>query len=420
MSNNGAGSVLIIGGGISGSTVALEAAEAGCGDITLIERSPSLGGRVADFNRYFPKLCPPVCGLEINHQRLRRNPGIRVITLAEVESLSGSPGEYRATIRVRPRLVNERCTAGGECVAVCPVERPNERNYGLDKTKAVYLPHASAWPARYVIDPAACPGKSCAKCVEACKYGAIDLEMKEEKIELRPQAVVVATGWKPYDAEQLELLGAGKLRNVVTNVVMERLAAPDGPTAGKILRPSDSKEVKRIAFVQCAGSRDENHLPYCSAVCCSASLKQATYVREAYPEAEIHLFYIDIRTPGRMEGFYAERQKDEKLKLIKGKVAEITEDAATGDVTLTAEDALTAGKVTVTVDLAVLATGIVPVAKDGVLPEGAKPDENGFLSPNGAGIIVVGCARRPEDVSSCVKDATGAALRMLQITAKQD
>jgi quinone-modifying oxidoreductase subunit QmoA len=199
---------------------------------------------------------------------------------------------------------------------------------------------------------------------------------------------------------------------------MERLAAANGPTAGKIQRPSDGKPVAAVAFVQCAGSRDENYLKYCSGVCCMGSLKQARYVREQYPDAHVYIFYIDIRTPGRLEDFFAASQKDEKLHLIKGKVAKVAEDTAGGVLVVEAEDVLSGFRVSQKVDLVVLATGIVPEsAADRIGPDVVlQKDEHGFLTVEQpwAGLLAAGCAKRPEDVASCVRDATGTALKALQ------
>jgi quinone-modifying oxidoreductase subunit QmoA len=261
--------VLVVGGGISGLTAAVEIAEVGY-PVYLVERSPYLGGRVAQNSRYFPKLCPPYCGLEINFRRVRANPRIRCYTLAQVQEISGEAGDYKVQVRMSPRYVNAKCTACGQCMKVCPVDRPNLFNYGMDMTKAIYLPHDLAFPVRYVIDPETCLGSECAKCVEACPYDAVDLQMKEEVQTLEVGAVVWATGWSPFDASEIPYYGFGRHSNLITNTMMERLASVNGPTQGKILRPSDRKPVRRVAFVQCAGSRDENHLPYCSGVCCLA------------------------------------------------------------------------------------------------------------------------------------------------------
>ena len=407
--------MLVVGGGIAGMTAAIETAELGK-KVILVERNPSLGGRVVASNQYFPKLCPPTCGMEINLKRMRSNPNVRILTLAEVESVSGAPGDYEIRIKLNPRFVNEKCTACGECEKVCEIERDNDFNYGIDKTKAIYLPHLMAYPRRYVVDPQHAGDDRMKKCVEACDYDAIELDMQPRTVTAKVGAIVWATGWKPYDATKLDHLGFGELPNVITNVMMERYASENGPTEGKIVRPSDGGEIAKIGFVQCAGSRDENHLPYCSSICCLASMKQATYVRERYPDAEVHMFYIDVRAPGRMEDFYTKVQNDEKFFFHRGKVAKITE-GSNNSVVLEAENTLTGEITRMEVDLAVLATGMVPNTAQEPPPLDTALDEFGFIAPDGAsGVIGAGVAMRPVDVLTSVQDATGAALRAL-ITA---
>lgn len=408
-------SILVVGGGISGITTAVEAAEVGHAAV-IVEKNPYLGGRVAQLYRYFPKLCPSYCGLEINFRRIKQNPKVSFYTLSEIENVSGSEGNFHVSVKVSPRYVNEKCTACGECARACPVERSNEFNFGMDSTKAIYLPYSMSLPMRYVIDSRVCKGASCAKCAAACKYGAIDLEMKPKTVELNVGSIVFATGWNPYDAAKIENLNFGKARNVITNMMMERLSAPDGPTKGRILRPSDRKEVKTIAFVQCAGSRDENHLPYCSAVCCMASLKQAAYLRESAPDTRATIFYIDLRAPGKYEDFLGRLQQDANVSLVKGKVAKIEEDVSTGDVIVTAEDVLGGGKVRQRFDMAVLAAGMESSARKMAIPADIKYEENGFISSNtqAAGMYAAGAAKRPNDVAASVQDATGAALKSIQ------
>ncbi len=407
--------ILVVGGGIAGITAAVEAAEAGY-EVFVVEKEPYLGGRVAQLNKYFPKLCPPYCGLEINFQRMKKNPQIRFATLAEVESISGGPGNFDVTIKQHPRYVNDRCTACNACVPVCPVDRPNAFNFGMDTTKAVYLPHAMAFPMKYVIDDSVCKLTECAKCVEACEYDAIDLNMVPKSFDLKVGAIIMATGWMPYDAIKIDNLGFGRYSDVITNVMMERLAAPNGPTKGKIVRPSDGKPVNSVAFIQCAGQRDEIHLGYCSGICCLASLKQATYVRERNPDSRSYIFYIDLRTPGTYEFFSKKVLSDPNISTLKGKVAKIIEDPLTKELIVEAEDILSAEKLRVKVDLVVLATGMVSSA------EGEKPaadlqyDEDHFLLPEqtAPGIFAAGCARGPVDVAPAVQDATAAALKSMR------
>lgn len=415
------GSILVVGGGISGLTTTLEAAEAGY-EVFLVEKNPYIGGRVAQLNQYFPKLCPPTCGLEINFRRIKDNPKVHILTLAEVEKVDGQPGNYEITVKLNPRMVNENCTACNDCVAVCPVERRNDFNFGMDTTKAIYLPFEMSLPMRYVIDPAVCRGSDCAKCVEACSYDAIDLNMEPNSITLNVGSIVWATGWNPYDASKMENLGFGKNENIVTNMMLERLASINGPTGGKILRPSDGKEPASVAFVQCAGSRDENHLAYCSYICCMASLKQATYVRERYPDAEIYIFYIDLRAPGlRYEKFYKTIKEDEKVFFIKGKVAEVIEDSNSKNITVVAENAVTGEKIKQTVEMVVLATGMQPTAADARLPADLKYNNDGFIINDfdKDGMFAAGCANKPADVVSSNQNATGMALKAIQTMVRR-
>jgi quinone-modifying oxidoreductase subunit QmoA len=285
----------------------------------------------------------------------------------------------------------------------------------MKETKAIYLANPMAYPMKYVIDMNVCEGEKCAKCVEACPYGAIDLKMEPETITINVNSIIWATGWTSYDAAKLENIGFGEYPNVITNVMMERLASEDGPTEGKIQRPSDQQDIKSIAFVQCAGSRDENHLPYCSSVCCAASLKQTSYVREQFPEANIHVFYIDIRTPGRLEDVYMEIQKDEKVFFHRGKVAKV-EQVANNNLMVTAEDTLTGTLSKQEVDMVVLAVGLVPNSQNGNLPVDIPRDEYGFILAEGKDAMFgVGTAVRPMEVSAVNQDATGAVLKSIQV-----
>ena len=400
--------LLVVGAGIAGITAALEAAEAGK-EAVLVEREQTVGGRVLRSHQYFPKLCPPSCGMEMNVRRLEKNPGIRVLTGARVAKADRSANGWSVTIAVSPRFVNERCTVCGECAKVCPAKVPDPFNLGMNEVTAIRLPHPDAWPRRFVLDRSACPS-DCKACVDACTYDAIDLSAAGHEETIEASAVVLATGWSPYPVEKLPEFGGGRFRDVVANVNFERLASPSGPTGGKILRPSDGTPPKKIAFVQCAGSRDVNHLPYCSAVCCLASLKQATYVKERIPDAEVTMYYIDRRAPGRNEDVLTKVAATEGVKLVKGKVGKIEECA--GGLKLRLEDVEAGRILDGFADLVVLATGMVSNLKGEKPLFGIGMDDDGFgLDNPGASLFIAGVARRPEDVAASVRDATGAAAK---------
>ena len=407
--------ILVAGGGFSGITAALEAAELGY-EVILVEKNPYLGGRVAQLNQYFPKLCPPSCGLEIQFQRIRNNPKITVLTQACVTKVSGQAGNFDVTVTITPRYVNEKCTACDACAEAAETRVPCEFDLGLGMRKVAFRPNMFAFPMRYVFEKDRCPEAEAKKIEAACKYGAIDLADKERTQVFKVGAIVQATGWKPYDMAKLTNLGAGKLKNVISNMQMERLCAPNGPTGGLLLRPSDKAAPKRVAFVQCAGSRDENHLNYCSYICCMASLKQVTYVRERVPDAQVSVFYIDLRAPGRYQKFLEKVAADPKLSLVKGKVADLTESPS-GTVLATVENVETGIKNIEEFDLVVLATGMQPSTAGESVAVNAPKDEEGFFIADAPGVVATGCAKLPLDVMRSAQSATGAALKAIQTVA---
>ena len=404
-------SILVIGGGFAGLTAALEAAEIGH-EVFIVEKTPFLGGRVMQLNKYFPKLCPPSCGLEIQYQRLKNNPKVKFFTMAEVTKLAGSVGNYDVTVRIKPRCTAPNSPDLSSLCADLSTEVSNDFEFGLSTRKAVYMDAPFAFPQRYVVDKAALSDSDKAK-VAGCDY--IDLTETEKEITLNVGSIIIATGWKPYDVTKLTNLGAGAVRNCISNMQMERLASPYGPTEGKILRPSDGLAPKKIAFVQCAGSRDENHLHFCSYICCMASLKQAQYVREQYPDAEVTIYYIDLRTPGRYDNFAKKVLADEKVFAVKGKVAAVEQDKAGDDVWVTVEDAVSGTKSVERFDLVVLATGMQPSLAGSSLPIDVPVDSEGFIiGGEEKGIFAAGCAKQPLDVMKTAQSATGAAMKAIQ------
>ncbi len=407
--------ILVVGGGIAGVTAALEAAETGY-DVILLEKEPFLGGRVTRLNRYFPKMCHPTCGLEINYQRIKRNPRLKVITMAQVQDVSGSRGDYTVTVKTTPRYTTSACDGCGLCAEAVESEVPNPFNYGLDKTKAVRLSHEHAFPMAYVIDPSIIGTPEADKVKEACPKGAVDFEQTEETFDLNIGAIIWATGWKPYNASKIEVYSYDKCDDIINNVEMERLANHDGPTGGKILRPSNGEEVKKIAMIQCAGSRDINHLAYCSMICCLASLKHAAYVREQYPDAQIDIYYIDIRAHDKMSQFYERIKRDENINFIKSKPAhiKISDD---GRPVVCGERTIDRDLYENDYDLVVLATGMQPALEADFAPADLKRDEFGFVVPSegdGEGQFSAGVAGGPFDVALSNQSATAAALKAIQ------
>lgn len=388
---------VIIGGGISGITAAVELAEAGR-EVVLVEKHPYLGGHVTRFSNYFPKMCPPACGLEINYRRIRSSRRIRCITGAEVTGISGDAGEFRLKLSVGAKMITSRCTACGKCAGVCPTD-----------PKAAFLEAGLSFPLTYAIDPESCLGESCGKCLDVCDYNAIRLDAEATEAEIMANAVIVASGWKSFNAAGIANYSYPQDPDVVNNMEFEKILAACGESSTKLTRPSDGRVPGRIAFVQCAGSRDVNHLPYCSAVCCAASVKHALTLSEVYPDMRFDIFYIDLRLNGRNEKILDRARMSDRIGFIKGKVGQIERSGT--ELVIGAEDILAGTKRADRVDMVVLATGMVPNLD---LP-GLEKNEFGFFAETQQpGIYPAGSCRRPMDVSTSVKDATAAALKAMK------
>ncbi len=412
--------ILVVGGGISGMTAALEAAEVGK-QVIVIEKTPSVGGRVTKLYKYFPKLCFPTCGLEINQRRMAANKNITVLTMAEVTDLQGEAGNYTATIKVSPRYVNANCTACGACSDAVEAEFDDEHNYNMNKHKGAYLAHNMAMPKRYVLDPALIGTDDAQKAKDACKYDAIDLDMQEETVELKAGAVIWATGWRPFDAAKIQPYGYDRFDNVITSVEFERLMDPFGPTQGKLIRPSDGKEAKNVAFIQCAGSRDRNYLKHCSRICCMASLKQSTYVSEKFgDDADVSIYYIDIRAIDRFDNFYQKVQDDKNVTFIKSKVANIVENKENKNPILKGVNTEGYHRYENEHDLVVLAIGMEPSVDKDTFPIELKVNDEGFIEHDevNGGVFAAGCSSDALDVNRAVQSATASALRAIQVINK--
>ena len=413
-------SILVVGGGISGMTAALEAAECGK-QVILVEKNPSIGGRVSQLYKYFPKLCHPKCGLEINLRRIKGNRNLHVMAMTEVSNIDGEAGNYSVTLKTSPRYVNGNCTNCGACGDAVETEFDDEYNYGLSKRKGAYRPFNQAYPERFVLDSRIIGTADADTAKAACKYDAIDLDMQEEETTITVGAVIWSTGWKPYDAARIQPYGYDRFANVITSVEFERMLDPHGPTGGKILRPGDGKEAKDVAFIQCAGSRDLNHLKHCSRICCMASLKQTTYLREQYgDDAKGTVYYIDIRAIDRIDDFYQSVQEDANITFTKSKVASITEDRETGNPVLHGVDTEGYNRYANPHDLVVLAIGMEPSVPADGFPMEVVLNEEGFVEldeANGA-FFAAGCSSDALDVNRAVQSATASALRAIQVVNK--
>jgi len=412
------GEALVIGGGIAGITVALELANMGI-KVHLVEKEPVIGGNMAKLTKVFPTLDDALSLLKPKMDAVWGHPNIDLLTYAEVQEVSGQAGNYRVRVRVRPRGVDvKKCTACDMCAKVCPVEVPDRFNEGLSTRKAIYLAYPEAIPPAYVIDFSACT--MCGECEKVCPTKAINLKETDKTIDLNVGAIILALGYDLYDATKLENYGYGIYKDVVTMMALERMISKSGPTGGQ-LKKADGGEVRRIALALCAGSRDKNHVPYCSRICCMYSVKLAHILKTALG-LDVTVYYIDIRAAGKgYEDLYWKAQEAGVI-FIRGRVAEIYK-GKNGKLVVRAEDTLTSEVREEEYDMVALAVPIVPPRDLKELAEKMKLplDEYGFamekhqkvdpVESQVPGIFVCGCILGPKDIRDTVAEALGAAAK---------
>jgi heterodisulfide reductase subunit A len=429
---------LILGGGIAGITAALELANGGY-HVYLVEREPSIGGHMAQWDKTFPTLDCAACILTPRMVEVGQHPNITLLTYSEVEAVEGSLGNFRVTIRKKARYINEElCTGCAICEEKCPKKVVDDVfEAGLSKRKVIYRPFPQAVPKYPVIDVANCTyfqsGK-CKACQILCPANAIDFEQQDQILQVEVGNVILATGYETFDPHRIPQYGYGRLANVFTSVEFERMVNASGPTAGKILLRDQPVEPKSVAIIHCVGSRDKNFNEYCSRVCCMYSLKFAHLVRERLPDAEVYNFYIDIRAAGkRYEEFY-HRVMDEGAHFIRGRVAEVTDVARAleeeGKLIVQVYDTLYGAQRRIPVDMVILSVGMEARhdARQVAQLFGLGCDASNFFTERhpkldpvlttAEGIFIAGGCQGPMAIPETVAQAAAAAARVISYIGK--
>ncbi len=414
--------VLILGGGIGGCQAALDLAYAGI-QVYIADTSLSIGGTMAQLDKTFPTLDCSICILGPKLVEVATHPHIELLTYARLERIAGEVGEFQVDLTLRPRFVDmSKCVGCGSCAEVCPVIVPSRWNLGLKPRKCIRIIFAQSVPLRATIEKEYC--LDCRMCLKACEHQAINLEDQPQARRLRVGAIILATGARPFDPTIKPEYGYGRLPGVLTSLEYERLVCASGPTLGNLVTP-EGRPVKRIAFLQCVGSRNRRFLPYCSGFCCTASIKQAMLALEHEPEAEVSIFYNDIRTAGKgFEELY-QRARRAGVRFFRGLPGRIAEGPA-GEPVVIYEDAAQGRVARLPVDLAVLAVGLEPSPE--LLPFADLPparDELGFyqgrhpvlnpLESTVPGVFLVGTCQGPKDISETVCQGSGVAARVLRL-----
>ncbi|MBD3406978.1 MAG: NAD(P)-binding protein [Candidatus Lokiarchaeota archaeon] len=424
-------SALVIGGGVAGMQAALDIAAQGY-KVYLVEKTSSIGGRMAAIDKTFPTLDCSACILTPKLSEVSRHPNIEILTYSEVKGVTGKTGDFKVKVYRKARYVHEdRCSGCGDCAAECPVEVPNYFDEYIGFRKAIYMPFPQATPAVYTIDMETCI--ECKRCAKVCERDAIDYEMQDSEVELNVGAIVVATGYKLFDVSEYPRLGYTKYDNVINAMEYERLINAAGPTHGHLIRLSDGKMPKNIGFVQCVGARDVNKgVPYCSRVCCMYGIKNAVMAKEHDPDIDVSIYYADIRAFGKgFEEFYNMAKTRFEVNFVRGRVAEVVEDPKTRDLIVRVEDTETGEFKEVRHDLLILSPGIQPPEGMSEMAEniGIDVNEDGYISVEHAltapvdtkipGIYVCGCADGPKDIPDSVAAGSAAAMRATIVLSKE-
>ncbi|MBD3205684.1 FAD-dependent oxidoreductase [Candidatus Bathyarchaeota archaeon] len=427
--------VLVIGGGVAGIQAALDLADRGL-QVHLVEKSPSIGGVMAQLDKTFPTMDCSICILAPKMIECSRHPNIEIHTLSEVTGLEGQEGNFKVNLWKEPRYVDaSKCTGCGLCAEKCPTKVKDEWQEGLTERKAIYMMFPQAVPLIACIDKENClyfQKGICQVCSKLCPAGAIDYEQQPQELELNVSSIILATGFEEFDPSELGEYGYSRYEDVITSMEFERLVCASGPTHGHLNRPSDGKLAKRIAFVQCVGSRShQKGYPFCSSVCCMYATKEAVLIKEHDPESEVSIFYLDLKVFGQGFQDFVNRAKSHYgVEYIRGRPGEIRRNPLNGNLTLWYEDTRT-GKVSEKeFDLVVLCTTMISRPENQELAEtlGLKLNEWGFfkskdsvdnpIETEKSGIFICGCCHGPRDIPESVAEASGAAASAAEVARR--
>jgi heterodisulfide reductase subunit A len=423
---------MVIGGGVAGITSTLELADAGI-ETVIVEREGFLGGHMAKWDKLFPTFDCSICILGPLMARLSRHPKVRIMTLSEVTDVRGNVGRYQITVRQKPRYVDiESCTGCNRCIEVCPVDVPDEYNSGLGQRKAMVRPSIDAVPVAPYIDSLHCNG--CQSCAGVCEPKSLRYDEVEKTEVIEVGAVILATGFQPFDPSVVEEFGYGRFPDVITSVELERLVNPEGPSGGKLVRPSNGKTPRNIVFVPCVGSRSHRfNRPYCSRVCCTAAVKEVMQVKQHIPDCDAYVFYTDLRAFGKgQEELYVRAADEYKIKFVRGSIGEVVHNPVTDTLTVRAEDTLVRRMLEFEVDLVVLMVGMDAEPTNVNLSRLLKTplDENGFfleqhpkLGPSttsSKGVFLAGVSQGPKDIADTVAHAGLAASKVKTLLTSGD
>ncbi len=423
--------VVVVGGGIAGIQASLDLADRGF-EVHLVEKSPSIGGHMAQLDKTFPTNDCSMCILSPKMISCADHENIVLHTYSELEAVQGESPAFKVAIREKARYIDAaRCTACGDCVAKCPVKVPSEFEEGLSTRKAVYLPFPQAVPRKMTIDKEHCrkltSGK-CGVCQKACQAGAVDYEQEDQIVDMEVAAIVIANGFDLMDASTLPQYGLGVCKDVVTSIQLERILSASGPTGGHLQRPSDGKEPRNLGFIQCVGSRDARTHDYCSSVCCMYATKESILAREHAPDVEITIFYMDMRATGKgFQEFVSRAKNSYGVRYIRSRPAKIQAANGESGVLISYETRGLAGEsVSEEYDMMVLCPALVPAKDNYHISKmiGADLDGDGFfLTPDLAkptdttvnGVLVCGFASGPIDIPDSVSQASAVAARVAEL-----